>query len=116
MSPGANTPRRTAAVGSTSPGGFASSRPTSPGWAICTKPSSPSMITSSTGSYAASRTLPPPGSGRPLLPTLVPETLASTASPSVVAKNSTTCAGSNFSVTRRHRPAGMPEPMNSRTG
>lgn len=59
---------------------------------------------------------PAPGSGRPLLPTLAPETLASTACPSVVAKNSTTWAGANASTTRPHSPVGMPEPMNSRTG
>ena len=34
----------------------------------------------------------------------------------VVAKNSTTWAGANASTTRPHRPVGMPEPMNSRTG
>ncbi len=58
-----------------------------------------------------------PARQRPsLLPILAPETLASTAWPSVVAKNSTTWAGSNTSTTRFHSPAGMPEPMNNRTG
>ena len=51
-----------------------------------------------------------------MLPILAPDTLASTAWPSVVAKNSTTWAGSNTSMTRFHNPVGIPEPMNSRTG
>ncbi|CPA40054.1 Uncharacterised protein [Mycobacterium tuberculosis] len=51
-----------------------------------------------------------------MLPILAPATLASTACPSVVAKNSTTCAGANASTTRSHNPVGMPEPMNNRTG
>ena len=57
----------------------------------------------------------PPGSGRPLHPGFTSATLASTAWPSVVAKNSTTWAGANTSLTRRHNPVGMPAPMNRRT-
>ena len=117
VSAGAKTPRFTEAVGSTGPRGRASRTPT---WSVVRDLNEAAVVLEdevvSRRRRPRVRPAPPPGSGRPLLPILAPDTLASTACPSVVAKNSTTRAGANTSMTRCHSPVGMPEPMNSRTG
>ena len=79
VSAGAKTPRLTDAVGSIGPRGWASMTPTSFVSALRTKPRSSSRIRSSSASYAASSTSPPPGSALPLLPIFAPDTLANTA-------------------------------------
>ncbi len=65
---------------------------------------------------AATRTRLVSGSGRPMEPTLTPDTSPRIAAPSAVAKNSITPASGNRATTSSQSPAGMPEPMKSRIG
>ena len=116
VSAGANTPRLTEAVGSIGPRGWAKQHPDLVG---CGQADEAALVFEDevvVDVIGGELDVAAPGRGRPSLPIFAPETLANTACPSVVAKNSTMWAGLNSSSTRFHRPVGMPDPMNRRTG